>query len=51
MTDNLVYDPKLDSGEVRNGRSGIADDRWVFTEQNPRRSWMLQQAWRQRQEP
>lgn len=37
MTDNLVYDPKLDSGEVRNGRSGIADDRWVFTEQNPRR--------------
>ena len=37
MTDNLVYDPRLDSGEVTDRRSGIADDRWVFTEQNPRR--------------
>jgi hypothetical protein len=37
MTDNLVYDAALDSGEVRNNRSGIADDRWVFTEENPRR--------------
>lgn len=38
MTDNLVYDPGLDSGEVRNQRSGIMDDRWVFTEENPRRA-------------
>jgi endoglucanase len=37
MTDNFIYDPTLDSGEVRGNRSGIADDRWVFTEQNPRR--------------
>lgn len=37
MTDNLIYNPLLDSGEVKDGRSGIADDRWVFTEQNPRR--------------
>jgi hypothetical protein len=37
MTDNLVFDPNLDSGEVKFNRSGIADDRWVFTEQNPRR--------------
>lgn len=37
MTDNLVYDPKLDTGQVTATRSGIADDRWVFTEENPRR--------------
>jgi endoglucanase len=37
MTDNFIFDPTLDSGEVRGNRSGIADDRWVFTEQNPRR--------------
>jgi endoglucanase len=37
MTDNLIYDPKLDSGQVAATRSGIADDRWVFTEENPRR--------------
>ena len=37
MTDNLVYDPRLDSGEVKGNRSGIADDRWVFTEENPSR--------------
>ena len=37
MTDNRIYDPSLDSGEVRDFRSGIADDRWVFTEQNPGR--------------
>ncbi len=37
MTDNLVYNAKLDSGEIVGGRSGIADDRWVFTEQNPYR--------------
>ncbi len=37
MTDNFVFDPALDSGQVRDGKSGIADDRWVFTEKNPRR--------------
>ncbi len=37
MTDNRGYDPDLDSGEVRNQRSGIMDDRWVFTEENPKR--------------
>lgn len=35
MTDDLIYDPQLDSGEVKGSRSGIADDRWVFTEKNP----------------
>ena len=38
MTDNLIYDPRLDSGEVIGNRSGIADDRWVFTEENPYRA-------------
>lgn len=30
-TDNLVHDPKLRPGEVRDGRSGTPDDRWAFT--------------------
>jgi len=38
MTDNLVYNPRLDSGQTTKGRSGIMDDRWVFTEENPRRA-------------
>ena len=38
MTDNLTYDPGLGQNEVRGQRSGIADDRWVFTEENPRRA-------------
>jgi endoglucanase len=37
MTDNLVYNPNLDSGSVRGNQSGMADDRLVFTEKNPRR--------------
>ncbi len=37
MTDNLVYDLSLDSGQHTANRSGIRDDRWVFTEENPRR--------------
>ena len=37
MTDNLVYNARMDSS-LRNGtHSGIRDDRWVFTEENPRR--------------
>jgi endoglucanase len=31
MTDNRVYDPSLDSLEVRGDRSGRPDDRWAFT--------------------
>jgi endoglucanase len=37
MTDNLVYDPALREEQIGLNRSGIPDDRWVFTEQNPRR--------------
>ncbi|MFY0625263.1 MAG: glycoside hydrolase family 9 protein [Reichenbachiella sp.] len=37
MTDNLIFDPKLDSGDFMANSSGIADDRWVFTEENPNR--------------
>ncbi|MES1190533.1 MAG: glycoside hydrolase family 9 protein [Steroidobacter sp.] len=37
ITDNLDYDASLKEGEARDGRSGIADDRWVFTEDNPDR--------------
>ena len=37
MTDNRVYDPNLGIHEVRDERSGVHDDRWVFTEDNPRR--------------
>jgi len=31
MTDNLIYDPSLDSLEVDGNRSGRPDDRWAFT--------------------
>jgi len=37
ITDNRVYDPNLGPDEVRGERSGVHDDRWVFTEDNPRR--------------
>ncbi|MDO3388093.1 glycoside hydrolase family 9 protein [Gilvimarinus sp. SDUM040013] len=37
QTDNLIYDASLAEGEVKDGRSGVADDRWVFTEENPNR--------------
>jgi len=37
MTDNLVYSPALDSTEHTAMQSGVPDDRWVFTEENPRR--------------
>ncbi|MBB5519500.1 glycoside hydrolase family 9 protein [Amphiplicatus metriothermophilus] len=30
-TDNLVHDPRLKPGESKNGRSGVKDDRWAFT--------------------
>ncbi|MGK7396742.1 MAG: glycoside hydrolase family 9 protein [Candidatus Cyclobacteriaceae bacterium M3_2C_046] len=38
MTDNLVYDPDLERGEISGDRSGTPDDRWVFTEENPGRA-------------
>lgn len=37
MTDNLRYCSTLDSTQQVNHESGILDDRWVFTEENPRR--------------
>jgi endoglucanase len=37
QTDNLPYDPLLKEGELKNGKSGTPDDRWVFTENNPER--------------
>ncbi|MES2823915.1 MAG: glycoside hydrolase family 9 protein [Pseudomonadota bacterium] len=37
QTDNLPYDPKLAKGEMKNGKTGTNDDRWVFTEDNPNR--------------
>jgi endoglucanase len=40
QTDNVVYDPKTapaDAPPVGTGVPGSPDDRWVFTEQNPRR--------------
>ncbi len=40
QTDNVVFDPKTASPEpppIGTGVLGSADDRWVFTEQNPRR--------------
>ncbi len=37
MTDNLKYNKELNSTQVKDQESGIADDRWVFTEQNPGR--------------
>lgn len=37
QTDNLPYNAKLTAGERKNDSSGDADDRWVFTEDNPNR--------------
>jgi len=38
LTDNQVFDPKLPASAAPPvGRTGSADDRWVFTEDNPRR--------------
>ena len=35
QTDNLVYNPALKETEKTGKNSGIFDDRWVFTENNP----------------
>ncbi len=37
VSDGLVYDPKLKPGERTSTTSGLPDDRWVFTEDNPDR--------------
>jgi hypothetical protein len=37
QTDGLDYDPALKSGRKTATTSSIADDRWVFTEDNPNR--------------
>lgn len=37
MTDQLIHNPDLKKDEVEGKYSGKADDRWVFTEDNPQR--------------
>ena len=37
MTDNLRYDPSIDDENRTGTTSALFDDRWVFTEDNPRR--------------
>lgn len=37
QTDNFAYDKNLKPGEIKDGKSGTPDDRWVFTEDNPDR--------------
>lgn len=36
-TDNKIYDPSLNEDESSANRSGLKDDNWVFTEENPSR--------------
>lgn len=44
MTDNLVYDPKLNEDQRTEDRSGAKDDRLVFTEDNPPRELLVAAA-------
>ena len=44
MTDNLFYDASLNEDERKDGRSGVKDDRLVFTEENPRRELQVSAA-------
>ncbi len=37
MTDGLIYDERLKTGERTGTHSSPADDRWIFTENNPSR--------------
>lgn len=39
QTDNRIYDPSLGELEKQGERSGLPDDRWVFTENNPAREF------------
>jgi endoglucanase len=41
QTDNLVYDASLKKDERTATHSGNADDRWVFTEDNPAREYEI----------
>ena len=41
QTDNLVYDSSLKTNERTAIHSGKADDRWVFTEDNPAREYQI----------
>ena len=41
QTDNLIYDPNLDIDQKTATHSGLADDRLVFTEDNPGREWLM----------
>lgn len=38
QTDGYFYDPLLAENEVQAGKSGVPDDRWIFTENNPDRA-------------
>ncbi len=38
-TDGRLYDPKLGPNEVKGDYSGKADDRWIFTTNNPFFQW------------
>jgi endoglucanase len=44
MTDGRKYNPALKNGEVSSRESGIPDDRWVFTEENPGRELEVAKA-------
>lgn len=39
QTDNLIYDPDLNQDEQTATHTGMPDDRWVFTEENPYREY------------
>ena len=39
QTDNLIYDSELEPHESTATHSGLPDDRWVFTENNPAREF------------
>ncbi len=41
QTDNLIYDAKLKPHERTATHSGLPDDRWVFTEENPGREFRV----------
>ncbi len=41
QTDNLIYNPALKKDELTASNSSKPDDRWVFTEDNPRREYEI----------
>lgn len=44
MTDGRKFNPTLKNGEINATESGIMDDRWVFTENNPGRELDVAEA-------